>query len=81
MLVHATAGYIDPGYAGVITLELANAGKMPIGLSPGVRIGQICFFKMLTNAEIPYGLKSRNKYQFATEVQSSRVFEDPEIAK
>jgi dCTP deaminase len=78
LLVHATAGYIDPGYSGVITFELANAGKVPIGLSPGDRLGQICFFKMTNKAEVPYGSKTESKYQGATEVQASRIFRDPE---
>src|ERR1041385_4304342 len=46
LIVHATAGYIDPGFAGVITFELTNVGKVPIALKPGLRIGQICFIRM-----------------------------------
>ena len=79
LLVHATAGYIDPGFSGVITFELSNAGKVPIALKPGLRIGQICFMRMSSQSAVPYGQKARRKYQWATGVQGSRIYDDPEI--
>lgn len=79
LIVHATAGYIDPGFSGVITYELTNAGKVPIGLKPGLRIGQICFVRMSRAAAVPYGAKATKKYQWATGVQGSRIYQDPEI--
>ena len=55
LIVHATAGYIDPGFDGNITLELSNVANLPILLYPGMKIGQISFFAMSTPAERPYG--------------------------
>ncbi len=55
LIVHATAGYIDPGFEGHITLELSNVANLPIKLYPGMKIGQISFFAMSTPAERPYG--------------------------
>lgn len=77
--VHATAGYIDPGFSGVITFELANAGSVPITLKPGLRIGQICFVRMSQPSRLTYGRKTSSKYQGATDLQSSRIYQDPEL--
>jgi dCTP deaminase len=55
LIVHATAGYIDPGFEGHITLELSNVANLPIKLYPGMKIGQISFFNMSTPADRPYG--------------------------
>src|SRR5208337_4296015 len=66
LLVHATAGFVDPGFAGVLTFELSNAGRLPIQLIPGLWIGQVCFFGMSTPSLIPYPLKHRAKYFEAT---------------
>ncbi|MBV9850927.1 MAG: dCTP deaminase [Armatimonadetes bacterium] len=55
LIVHATAGYIDPGFEGRITLELSNVANLPIRLYPGMKIGQISFFHMSTPADRPYG--------------------------
>lgn len=55
LIVHATAGYIDPGFEGNITLELSNVANLPIRLYPGMKIGQISFFAMSTPADRPYG--------------------------
>ena len=55
LIVHATAGYIDPGFEGHITLELSNVANLPIRLYPGMKIGQISFFAMSTPADRPYG--------------------------
>ncbi len=68
LIVHATAGYIDPGFDGHITLELSNVANLPILLYPGMKIGQISFFAMSTPAERPYGhpgLGSKYKGQSA----------------
>jgi dCTP deaminase len=80
LLVHATAGFVDPGFAGTLTLELSNVGRLPIELRPGLRIGQVCFFKMSRVSLIPYWAKHRAKYLGATGTQSSRVHRDPEVA-
>ena len=65
LIVHCTAGYIDPGWTeGQITLELSNAANLPIRLRPGMKIGQLSFAKMTGPAEVPYGDPRLNsKYQ------------------
>lgn len=66
LLIHSTAGFVDPGFNGNLTLELANVSRLPITLYYGMRIGQISFQEMTTEVENPYGsakLKSRYKGQ------------------
>ena len=70
--IHATAGYIDPGFSGNITFELKNVGKVPVPLYPGVRMGQLSFFRIKN--EEPY----RGKYQDSYGVKPSRYFDDME---
>lgn len=55
LLTHSTAGFIDPGFVGHVTLELSNVATLPIKLWPGMKIGQMCFFRLSTPAEKPYG--------------------------
>ena len=55
LLTHSTAGFIDPGFAGHVTLELSNMATLPIKLYPGMKIGQLCFFRLSSPAEHPYG--------------------------
>jgi dCTP deaminase len=55
LLTHSTAGFIDPGFSGHVTLELANVATLPIKLYPGMKIGQLCFFRLSSAAENPYG--------------------------
>jgi dCTP deaminase len=55
LLTHSTAGFIDPGFRGHVTLELANVAKLPIVLWPGMRIGQLCVFRLSSRARRPYG--------------------------
>ncbi|MCS4484715.1 dCTP deaminase [Gleimia sp. 6138-11-ORH1] len=55
LLTHSTAGFIDPGFTGHVTLELSNTATMPILLYPGMKIGQLCFFQLSSEAENPYG--------------------------
>lgn len=55
LLTHSTAGFIDPGFEGHVTLELSNVATLPIRLWPGMKIGQLCFFKLSSPAERPYG--------------------------
>jgi dCTP deaminase len=55
LLTHATAGFIDPGFSGHVTLELSNVATLPIKLWPGMKIGQLCFFRLTSPAEHPYG--------------------------
>ena len=55
LLTHSTAGFIDPGFEGNVTLELSNTATLPIYLWPGMKIGQLCFFQLSSAAEHPYG--------------------------
>ena len=55
LLTPSTAGFIDPGFSGHVTLELSNVATLPITLWPGMKIGQLCFFRLSSAAEHPYG--------------------------
>ena len=55
LLTHSTAGFIDPGFSGHVTLELSNVATLPIKLYPGMKIGQLCLFQLTSPAEHPYG--------------------------
>jgi hypothetical protein len=55
LLTHSTAGWIDPGFSGHVTLELSNVATLPIKLWPGMKIGQLCLFRCSSPAEHPYG--------------------------
>ncbi len=55
LLTHSTAGFIDPGFSGHVTLELSNVATLPITLWPGMKIGQLCLFRLSSPAEHPYG--------------------------
>ncbi|TDO67674.1 dCTP deaminase [Kribbella sp. VKM Ac-2571] len=64
LLTHSTAGFIDPGFSGHVTLELSNVATLPIKLWPGMKIGQLCFFRLSSPAEFPYGSsKYGSRYQ------------------
>lgn len=64
LLIHSTAGFVDAGWDGHLTLELSNVANLPIALYPGMKIGQISFFEMTTAADHPYGSSGKgSKYQ------------------
>jgi dCTP deaminase len=64
LLTHSTAGFIDPGFSGHVTLELANVANLPIKLWPGMKIGQLCFFRLSSPADHPYGsAQAGSRYQ------------------
>ena len=64
LLTHSTAGFIDPGFSGHITLELSNVANLPVTLHPGMKIGQLCLFQLSSPAEHPYGsAKYGSRYQ------------------
>src|ERR1700710_3011310 len=64
LLTHSTAGFVDPGFSGHITLELSNVANLPITLWPGMKIGQLCLFRLTSAAEFPYGSKQAgSRYQ------------------
>lgn len=77
LLIHSTAGFIDPGFDGHITLELSNVASLPITLYPGMKIGQISFLLMTTPADHPYGSATTgSKYQGQQGPTPSRYFEN-----
>ena len=64
LLTHSTAGFVDPGFEGHVTLELSNVATLPIKLWPGMKIGQLCFFQLSSTSENPYGSeKYGSRYQ------------------
>jgi dCTP deaminase len=77
LVIHSTAGFIDAGWDGHITLELANLANLPITLYPGMKIGQISFFEMTTPADRPYGANGLgSKYRGQRGPTPSRYFEN-----
>jgi dCTP deaminase len=77
LLIHSTAGYVDPGWKGHLTLELTNVARLPITLYYGMKIGQISFLKLSTPAERLYGSEALgSKYQGQREPTPSRYYED-----
>jgi dCTP deaminase len=77
LLIHSTAGYVDPGWKGNLTLELSNVANLPIALYYGMSIGQISFFRMTSAAERPYGSPELgSKYQGQAEPTASAYHRD-----
>ena len=77
LLTHSTAGFIDPGFSGHVTLELSNVATLPITLWPGMKIGQLCFFRLTSAAEHPYGSeKYGSRYQGQRGPTASRSFKN-----
>ena len=79
IVVHATAGLCDPGFAGKITLELSNLGTAPVALTPGMRISQLTFTELKTPADRPYGDERGSKYQDQSGPQASKIQGDREF--
>jgi dCTP deaminase len=78
--VHATAGFIDPGFEGLITFELSNVSRMPIALYPMLRIGQLSFLPINGESSLLYGQKKLSKYQGDLGPASTLIHKDPEWA-
>ena len=77
LLIHSTAGFIDAGWDGHVTLELSNIATLPITLYPGMKIGQISFLRMTTPADVPYGSAGiKSKYQGQRGPTPSRYWEN-----
>jgi dCTP deaminase len=75
LLTHSTAGFIDPGFTGHITLELSNVANLPITLWPGMKIGQLCLFRLTSPAENPYGSSvAGSRYQGQRGPTPSRAY-------
>jgi deoxycytidine triphosphate deaminase len=82
LLIHSTAGYVDPGWKGNLTLELSNVANLPIALYFGMKIGQISFFKMSSPVERPYGSPGLgSKYQGQSEPTASAFHRDASAAR
>jgi dCTP deaminase len=82
LLIHSTAGYVDPGWKGTLTLELSNVANLPIALYAGMRIGQISFFRMSSAVERPYGSPELgSKYQGQSEPTASAFHRDFEAGR
>jgi len=77
LLIHSTAGFIDAGFSGYLTLELSNVANLPITLYPGMKIGQVSFLRMTTPADVPYGsARVGSKYQGQRGPTPSRYWEN-----
>lgn len=75
LLTHSTAGFIDPGFSGHVTLELSNTATMPIKLYPGMKVGQLCFFQLSSPSARPYGQGAAgSRYQGQRGPTASRSF-------
>jgi len=77
LLIHSTAGFVDPGWNGTLTLELSNVANLPITLYPGMKIGQVSFYELSTPALHPYGSEEAgSKYQGQTGPVPSRFYRE-----
>ncbi len=77
IIIHATAGFFDPGFKGTGTMEISNLANIPIALYPGMKIGQMSFHALSTPAEFPYGSrKLENKYQGQRGPTESKLFRE-----
>lgn len=76
--IHATAGFVDPGFEGTLTFELINSGRLPVKMSPGLRLGQICFF-CTRSVQVNYMKKQDSKYGGRLGAEPSHLYEDSEF--
>ena len=77
LLIHSTAGFVDAGWDGWLTLELSNVATLPIAIYPGMKIGQLAFFRLSSAAEVPYGSDTlRSKYKGQRGPTASRYYEN-----
>lgn len=79
IIIHSTAGFIDAGFEGTITLEITNINRMPVVLYPGMRVCQLAFEQMSSKALVPYSKKKSSKYQGQILPQESLIAMDPEF--
>lgn len=79
IIVHSTAGFVDPGFAGTITLEITNINRMPVALYPGMRVCQLALETLTSPAEVDYSKKATQKYQNQVFPEESRICRDPEM--
>lgn len=76
LLVHATAGFVDPGFSGNLTFELYNAGRLPVRLRPGMRMAQLCFFELKDKPNVAYDQRLESKYDKSLSAGGSQVWRD-----
>lgn len=81
IIIHSTAGFVDAGFEGTITLEITNINRMPVALYPGMRVCQLAFELMTSPADVPYQKKASSKYQGQVMPEESRVHADPEFVR
>jgi len=82
LLTHSTAGFVDPGFSGHVTLELSNVATLPIKLWPGMKIGQLCFIRLSSPADKPYGsAEYSSRYQGQRGPTASRSFQNFHVTK
>ena len=79
IVIHSTAGFVDAGFVGTITLEISNLNRMPVALYPGMRVCQLAFETMTSPAEVPYNKKKCSKYQGQKLPEESRICVDVEF--
>ncbi len=79
IIIHSTAGFVDAGFEGTITLEITNINRMPVVLYPGMRVCQLAFELMTSPAEVSYKAKKSSKYQGQVLPEESRIAADPEF--
>ncbi len=79
IVVHSTAGFVDAGFEGTITLEITNLNTVPVALYPDMRVCQLAFETMTSEAIVPYGKKPCSKYQNQELPEESRIGNDPEF--
>ncbi len=73
--IHSTAGFIDPGFYGTLTLELTNVGRLPVMLRAGARVAQLCFFR-ITPVQRPYNLRKQSKYLGQLEAGATKFYKE-----
>lgn len=81
IIIHSTAGFVDAGFEGNITLEITNINRVPVALYPGMRVCQLAFEPMSSPAEVPYNMKKTSKYQGQELPEESRLTMDPEFKR
>ena len=79
IIIHSTAGFVDAGFEGTITLEITNINRMPVALYPGMRVCQLAFELMTSPAEVAYKNKKSSKYQGQVMPEESRIAMDAEF--
>lgn len=81
IIIHSTAGFVDAGFEGTITLEITNINRMPVALYPGMRVCQLAFEEMSSPADVPYHKKGSSKYQGQIYPEESKIANDPEFLR